>query len=68
MSETNNSYNNTTTTTTTDDVDLIVQYIAIRNDLKWPKGALVAQVHTFFARFLKSYIYYSISLKLGVPR
>jgi len=24
--------------------DSLVQYIAIRSDLKWPKGALVAQV------------------------
>ena len=30
----------------------IVQYIAIRNDLKWPKGALIAQVIEYLKKKL----------------
>ena len=29
-------------------IDSIVQYIAVRSDLKWAKGALVAQVTNLF--------------------
>jgi peptidyl-tRNA hydrolase len=50
--------NETTTTTTTSStiIDPIVQYIAMRSDLKWPKGALIAQCcHSSVAAIHQNY-------------
>ncbi len=37
----------------------IVQYIAIRNDLKWPKGALIAQVIEYLKKKLRNTFLFS---------
>jgi peptidyl-tRNA hydrolase len=42
--------------TTSSTIDPIVQYIAMRSDLKWPKGALIAQCcHSSVAAIHQNY-------------
>ena len=45
----------------------IVQYIALRNDLKWPKGALIAQVMEYLKKNLAIRFFFPMILVEFLP-